>query len=189
MISIAGPTVLPGRPPYSVEDLFTFPDDGNRYELFNGSLLISPLPTILHQRVISRAMRVLDREVPRDLTPLMGVGVQASDRDFYIPDLVVVPEEAIKADEPVLSPGQVHLVGEVVGPDTQGRDRALKVLAYAVAGIPVYWRIEPDEEVLYVHELDGDTYGPPIAYGAGTGVTLSSPFPVSFDPADLVSKP
>ncbi|MEW1845100.1 Uma2 family endonuclease [Nonomuraea angiospora] len=186
MISIAGPTVLPGRPPYSVEDLFTFPDDGNRYELFNGSLLISPLPTVPHQRAVSCAMRVLDREVPRDLTPLMGVGVRASDRDFYIPDLVVVPEEAIKADEPMLSPGQVRLVGEVVSPDTQGRDRALKVVTYAAAGIPVYWRIEPAERVLYVYELNGDTYGPPAAYGAGTGVTLSSPFPMSLDPANLI---
>ncbi|WP_431909888.1 hypothetical protein [Nonomuraea jabiensis] len=107
MIPIAGPTVLPGRPPYSVEDLLTFPDDGSRYELFNGSLLISPLPTIPHQRAIFCAMRVLDREVPRDLTPLMHLGRSISS-------------------------------GKVVSPDTQGRDRALKVLAYAEAGIAAY---------------------------------------------------
>ncbi|MFC7588440.1 hypothetical protein ACFQYP_35580 [Nonomuraea antimicrobica] len=38
-------TVLPGRPPFTVDDLLNFPDDGNRYELFNGSLLVSPSPT------------------------------------------------------------------------------------------------------------------------------------------------
>ncbi|SEG85648.1 hypothetical protein SAMN05444920_105568 [Nonomuraea solani] len=37
-------TVLPGAPPFTVDDLLKFPDDGNRYELFNGSLVVSPAP-------------------------------------------------------------------------------------------------------------------------------------------------
>ncbi len=53
-------TVLPGVPPFTVDDLLKFPDDGNRYELFNGSLLVSPAPTSLHQRAIFRLQRILD---------------------------------------------------------------------------------------------------------------------------------
>ncbi|MGI5281849.1 Uma2 family endonuclease [Nonomuraea polychroma] len=187
MISLDGPTLLPGRPPFTVEDLLTFPDDGNRYELFDGSLLISPLPTVRHQAAISGAMRVLYDASPPDLEPLMTVNVRASERDCYIPDLVVVPAEAISSVELMLSPGHVRLIGEVVAATTQGRDRALKVLAYAAAGIPLYWRIEPDEgPTLYVYELDGDTYGPPMAYHAGTTVTLTAPYLLSFDPADFI---
>src|SRR5690606_42037541 len=69
-------TVLPGRPPFTVDDLLKFPDDGNRYELFNGSLLVSPAPTPLHQRVIFRLRRVLDDASPPELEPLSTVNLQ-----------------------------------------------------------------------------------------------------------------
>ncbi|MEU6710564.1 Uma2 family endonuclease [Nonomuraea sp. NPDC046802] len=187
IISVHGPTVLPRRPPYVVADWLTFPDDGNRYELFNGSVLISPLPTVAHQSALGQAMYLLHKAAPADLEPLMTVNVRASDEDCFIPDLVVAETEAVDSGELMLDPRDLHLIGEVVSPETRGRDRALKVLAYAAAGIPLYWRIEPDEgPTLYVYELDGDSYKPPIAYKAGTTVTLSAPYPMSFDPADLV---
>ncbi|MGN9845018.1 Uma2 family endonuclease [Nonomuraea sp. H19] len=187
MISLAGPIVLPGRPPYTADDLLMFPDDGNRYELFNGSLLISPLPTIRHQGAIGQTMRILDDAAPRDLEPLMSVYVRASEQDCYIPDVVVVPAEAVTSVELMLSPGHVRLVAEVVSPNTEGRDKGLKVYSYAAAGIPLYWRIEPGEKpTLYVYELNGDTYDPPTAYEAGITVTLSAPYSISFDPADLI---
>ena len=37
-------TVLQGEPPFTVDDPLTFPDDGNRYEFFDGSLFVSPPP-------------------------------------------------------------------------------------------------------------------------------------------------
>ncbi|MEZ7126952.1 Uma2 family endonuclease [Nonomuraea sp. AD125B] len=59
-----------------------------------------------------------------------------------------------------------------------------KALAYAQARIPVYWRVEPDEgPALYVYELDGDAYGPPAVYRAGSVAELSRPFPLAVDPA------
>ncbi|WP_127931153.1 Uma2 family endonuclease [Nonomuraea polychroma] len=55
------PAKIPfGKPAYTVDDLLEFPDDGNRYELFNGSLLVNPSPTPLHQRVIRRLERLLE---------------------------------------------------------------------------------------------------------------------------------
>ncbi|MCA2181767.1 hypothetical protein LDL08_36950 [Nonomuraea glycinis] len=50
-----------------------------------------------------------------------------------------------------------------------------------------YWRIELDEgPTVYVYELDGDSYGAPSAYKAGTVATLAMPYSVSFDPGDLI---
>ncbi|HLU75591.1 MAG TPA: Uma2 family endonuclease [Nonomuraea sp.] len=179
-------TVLPGRPPFTVDDLLKFPDDGNRYELFNGSLLVSPAPTPLHQRVIFRLQRVLDDASPPELEPLSTVNLRVSDKDFFIPDLVVVPMASTEQVELMFSPEHLLLAVEIVSPSTKARDRALKVEAYAAAGIPVYWRVELDEgPTLYVYELDGDEYGPPTAYKAGTTADLAKPFPVSFDPAEL----
>ncbi|MFG1944816.1 Uma2 family endonuclease [Nonomuraea sp. NPDC048826] len=179
-------TVLPGRPPFTVDDLLKFPDDGNRYELFNGSLLVSPAPTPLHQRVIFRLQRILDDASPPELEPLSTVNLRVSAKDFYIPDLVVVPMACTDQVGLMFSPEHVLLAVEIVSPSTQMRDRAFKTEAYAAAGIPVYWRVELDEgPVLYAYELDGDAYGPPSAHKAGTVADLAEPFSVSFDPAAL----
>ena len=41
-------------PRFTVDDLETFPDDGNRYELLDGVLLVTPAPGNAHQVVASR---------------------------------------------------------------------------------------------------------------------------------------
>ncbi|WP_236005107.1 Uma2 family endonuclease [Nonomuraea antri] len=179
-------TVLPGAPPYSVDDLLKFPDDGNRYELFNGSLLVSPAPLPPHQDTIFLTQIILHKAAPRHLRAMTTINVRVSEQDFFIPDLAVVQRKAIHTTGPMFSPQDVLLVGEVVSPSTKLRDRALKVEAYAAAGIPTYWRIELNEgPTLYVYTLDGDSYASPIAYKAGTVAHLTEPFPVSFDPAEL----
>jgi Uma2 family endonuclease len=178
--------VLPA-PPYTVDDLLKLPDDGNRYELFNGSLVVSPAPSPLHQDVIFLLQTILHQAAPPDLKVYSTVNVRASEKDLYIPDLVVVPRVRAKAVGLMFTPSDVLLAVEVGSPSTQARDRGLKTEAYAAAGIPIYWRIEPSEgPTLYVYELDGDAYKAPTAHKAGTAVSLSLPYPVSFDPADLI---
>ncbi len=44
---------------YPVADLANFPDDGNRYELIRGALVVSPTPSVHHQIVVSRLARAL----------------------------------------------------------------------------------------------------------------------------------
>ncbi|MBB5132824.1 Uma2 family endonuclease [Thermocatellispora tengchongensis] len=177
---------LPGRPPYTVTDLLEFPDDGNRYELANGSLLVSPSPTPIRQRALARLLRVLDDAAPPELEALPDVNLAVSQRDFYIPDVVVVPTEATSATELMFKPADLHLAVEIVSPSTKARDRILKVGAYAAAGIPLYWRLELTEgHSLYVYELEDGEYTPPVCYEGGKVAELVRPFPVSFDPADL----
>ncbi|WP_229797710.1 Uma2 family endonuclease [Planomonospora parontospora] len=182
-------TVLQGKPPFTVDDLLRFPDDGNRYELFNGSLLVSPSPVPMHQLAIARLLRILEDAAPLELQPLPEVNLRVGPRDFFIPDLVVVPTEAVETNEPMFRPEDVLLAVEVVSPSTQGRDRHLKRSAYAAAGIPAYWRIELDDgPSLHVHELAGDEYKPAERHEAGETATLVVPFGVSFDPAALLRR-
>ncbi|TMR05501.1 Uma2 family endonuclease [Nonomuraea turkmeniaca] len=185
-IEPTGLTAFPAAP-FTVDDLFKFPDDENRYELFNGSLVVSPAPTPRHQRVITRLAVILQAAAPPELECLTTVNVSPSNEDLYIPDLVVVPEEVSEAVDLIYAPSDLLLAVEVVSPSSKSHDRATKVAAYADAGIPLYWRIEPMEgPTVYIYELDGRTYAGPTVHKAGTMVTLSSPFPVSFDPADLL---
>ncbi|MEW9548936.1 Uma2 family endonuclease [Nonomuraea sp. NPDC050783] len=180
-------TVLPGAPPFTVDDLLKFPDDGNRYELFNGSLVVSPAPSLPHQDTIFLLQMILHQAAPHDYKVFTTVNVRPSEKDLYIPDLVVVPRAVARSVRLMLAPSDVALVVEVVSPSTKTHDRGTKAAAYAAAGIPLYWRVEPGEgPTLYVYELDGDTYRGPVAHKPGTTVTLSAPYPVTLDPADLV---
>ncbi|MFG2072489.1 Uma2 family endonuclease [Nonomuraea maritima] len=180
-------TVLPGAPPFTVDDVLKFPDDGNRYELFNGSLVVSPAPTPLHQRAISRLLLILERAAPPGLECLTTVNVRQSPTDLYIPDLVVVSEAVSDAVDLMFAPSDLLLAVEVVSPSTQVHDRATKKAAYAAAGIPLHWRVELDEgPALYIYRLDGESYPEPEVHKAGTAVTLVEPYRVGLDPASLV---
>jgi Uma2 family endonuclease len=179
-------TVLQGEPPFTVDDLLTFPDDGNRYELFNGSLLVSPSPTPTHQYASLRLVRILEDAAPPQFQPLQEVNLRVGPRDFLIPDLVVVPTEALDGTELMFAPNDILLAIEMVSPSTQMRDRHIKKSVYAAAGIPTYWRIELSEgPSLYVHELAGEEYKPAEKHEAGEVATLFAPFETSFDPAVL----
>jgi hypothetical protein len=136
----------------------------------------------LHQRVTFRLQRVLDNAAPPGLEPLATVNLRVSDKDFCIVGLVVAQEISTEAKPLMFAPEDLLLAVEVAGLST----RAFMAEVYAAAGIPVYWRIELDEApTLYVHELDGDSYGPPSAFKAGAIASLSAPYPVSFDPGEL----
>ncbi|WP_188189976.1 Uma2 family endonuclease [Nonomuraea sp. SYSU D8015] len=104
------------KPEYTVDDLLEFPDDGNRYELFNGSLLVGPAPTPAHQRIIYRLQRILDDAMPSELEPLSTINLLVTDKNFYIPDLVVVTEESTMSVGLMFSPGDILLAVEVGSP-------------------------------------------------------------------------
>ena len=39
---------------YTVDEVLSFPNDGNRYELVDGELLVTPAPSFVHQQVVTR---------------------------------------------------------------------------------------------------------------------------------------
>ncbi len=85
--------VLQLERPYTVEDLTNTPDDGRRYEVIGGELVVSPAPSTKHQRVSFRLSRILGDYLER-----VGSGeafaapidVVLGTHDIVQPDLVVI---------------------------------------------------------------------------------------------------
>lgn len=192
---------LPQRARYTVDDLFEIPDDGHRYEVFGGSLVMSPAPAPKHQLVADAITRLLYPAVrAHRALALTAVAIRITDEDGPIPDIAVVSEDAIRLT------GAVPLVAtftvvEVVSPSSAFMDRSSKPELYAEAGIPCYWRVEVNPSRRYkgplplilVRALEkdgetwrtveapaGDTHELPVAVGPDAWIT------VALDPAELV---
>jgi Uma2 family endonuclease len=144
--------------PLTWDDLQRTPEDGLRYELVDGVLLVSPAPRRVHQRVVTNLLTLMTDVVPP------GHEVLSAPVDWYIshttvfePDVLVVhvdqPDERRVDRTPLL-------VVEVLSPSTRLRDLSLKRRYYGDAGLEWYWVIDPDREKprLTVHRLVGDRY-------------------------------
>ena len=80
-------SVIPRGRPFTVDDLEGMPDDGNRYELIDGMLHVSPRPAPVHQVVVVE-VTVVARPGdfgPKNLTvaPLLAVEVLSPSTRLY----------------------------------------------------------------------------------------------------------
>jgi Uma2 family endonuclease len=136
-------SVHPG--PYTLSDLEAMPDDGQRYELIDGGLWVTPAPTPLHQRVARRLSGLLTSAGrPAGLETVDSIDVDCGGGTVLQPDAVVLPATSVDAGPRVIAADLVALVAEIVSPSTVRIDRVLKAQVYAEAGIPHYLLVELD---------------------------------------------
>ncbi len=166
-------------------DLDTLPDDGHRYEIINGSLVMTPPPTDRHQGIGAQLLLTLRSAAPDGWRVLYELGVRVPGGNL-IPDLVVLyPHAARGVDWREAS--DVALAVEIASPSTEDYDQTVKALKYARAGIPAYWRVARDGTVT-VHALVADAqYGIVATVKPGDSWTAKFPFEVAVDPAALVA--
>jgi Uma2 family endonuclease len=182
--------LLPIDRPLTVADLDLTPDDGQRYELDDGVLVVSPAPMTIHQRVLHRLQVLLDAVCPPEFELLPGPGVEMSDIQYRIPDLVVVRVTSIGlADRNVTQPPE--LVVEIASPSTARYDRTRKKVVYAEFGIPSYWIVNPDprEPSITMFALSGSSYAETARAAGDERFSARSPFRVEIVPAELVAGP
>ncbi|MFD4441112.1 Uma2 family endonuclease [Nocardia sp. NPDC058519] len=163
-------------------------DNSRMYELVEGVLVVSPRPTSIHQRVITRLAWQLEQQLPLDLEPLGEVEVVIDPRPpatVRVPDLCVVP--ALSDAVARWTADEVMLAVEVLSPGTRRTDRITKFAEYAEACIENYWLVDIEAPVtVTAYVLVGEHYelvaeaSLPTRFGlAGTSVLI--------DPAALVA--
>jgi Uma2 family endonuclease len=173
---------------WTLEDLARLPDDGRRYEIIDGSLLVSPAPAYLHQRDCTWLIAALLAHKPDGYEVLPGGNVllPALRTRMLVPDVLAVRESDIEvADNPLAVPaGAVPLAVEVVSPSSVTMDLVTKPALYAEAGVPSYWRVERGDAgpTVRVHALSGGTYKKVRTIRPGETVTLDEPWTVVLTP-------
>ena len=146
--------------PVTWEQYAAMPDDGNRYEVVGGELRMSPAPKVLHQIVVAQFTAVLTslvREHGLGIVVCAPTDVILSDTDIVQPDVLFVRKDrlAIIGDQ---VRGAPDLVVEVLSQSTRKRDMTEKLALYATHGVGHYWIVNPDDRVLIVYRLSGDSY-------------------------------
>jgi Uma2 family endonuclease len=145
-------------PRYTVDDLDSFPDDGNRYELLDGVLLVSPAPSLLHEIAVQRIRDQLIAYLGKTARVLTHGAVQIRPRTQLEPDLLVIPATLRVTRNTTWS--DVHdwwLAVEVSGRGSRVYDRDAKQPAYPRLGVREAWRADLRDCCIEVTRRGEDT--------------------------------
>jgi Uma2 family endonuclease len=171
---------------FTVDDLERMPDDGRRYELVDGVLIVSPAPRVPHQLVLTELIVLLHGACPPDLFVVAGPGIQMSDDSELIPDLVVIRQDQL-AGRWVTQPPLLAV--EIQSPSTALFDLNTKKAVYERFSIGSYWVVVPDvdQPELIAFELHDGRYRQVAHVRGGQMFRAQRPFAVDIVPARLVA--
>lgn len=145
---------------WTYEQYLSLPDDGQRYEILEGVLFVSPSPLPIHQFLSKRINRILEGleeaglgwvfSAPSDLILPGATPVQ--------PDLFFVASDQRNLLNPKVVTGAPRLIVEILSPSNARHDRVTKLNLYARADVPHYWMLDPQERSLEILKLVGGNY-------------------------------
>jgi Uma2 family endonuclease len=143
---------------WTLAEVHSFPDDGNRYEVIDGDLYVTPAPAELHEIISARLTRMLDPFVERHalgfvLRPRAVFRYRGSEVE---PDLMVRAAPGGRSTGWDKAPTPILIV-EIVSPSTRRRDLEVKREFYLKSRIPEYWIVDPERrEVTLVRAGEPD---------------------------------
>jgi Uma2 family endonuclease len=145
----------------SFADLERAPDDGRRYELYDGEICVVPAPILLHQVV----QYALAEELRRICRQHGGFAVGSPI------DVVFSEHDVLQPDVVYFRPARMHLLDldsairhapdlcvEILSPSTEATDRGRKMQMFARYGVPEYWIVDPVHQTIEVHRLERGGY-------------------------------
>lgn len=127
------------------------PDDGNRYEVVDGELLVTPAPRLPHQEAVFRLARILDdhvREVDGGHVFSSPADIEFDPHTLVQPDVFVVPSVEGRRPRAWTDISNLLLAVEVLSPSTARADRTVKRRRYQRAGVPEYWIVDLDARLV-----------------------------------------
>jgi Uma2 family endonuclease len=136
---------------WTAADLEDLPDDGNRYEVIDGELFVTPAPALRHQEAVAQLHRLVSDYMAKE-----RVG-----HAFFSPaDIVFSPRRAVQPDVFVVPlvdgrrPGSwkevngLLMAAEVLSPSTARADRVAKRRLFRDEGVPEYWIVDLDSRTI-----------------------------------------
>ncbi len=136
------------------QDYINLPEDGNRYEVINGELIMVAAPNTGHQFVSGNIYFELYRFIQkRKIGKILDapVDVLLSESNVVQPDIFFVSKENSKIVTEKNISGAPDMVIEIISPSTAYYDLLEKKELYAVHGVREYWIVEPKKMWIEVY--------------------------------------
>ena len=130
---------------WTVEMVRELPDDGNRYEVVAGELLVTPAPGSSHQLVLGRLygrLRVyLESLGLGDTVMFSPADISWDEHTLVQPDVFVYAADELSDDWATIK--TLLLVAECLSPSSVRADRFVKRRLYQERGVGTYWMLDP----------------------------------------------
>jgi Uma2 family endonuclease len=176
---------------YTTADLHALPDDGRRWELIDGSLIVSPSATIDHNAIARWIAQILEDSAPERFVIGTDQSATIDDHNEPRPDVIVAPADYLQQSPFPIEGAQ--LVVEVISPTSVLRDTETKRALYARAGVPAYWIVVPDADkpTISLAELVLDEPGGQYRFATHYTTEVfetATPWPVRVDLPQLIAR-
>jgi Uma2 family endonuclease len=154
---------------WTYKDYLNLPDDGWRYEIIYGRLLMNPAPSPIHQFIVRELITALTNFLHQhslgEVFPAPTDVLIPGQAEPVQPDLVFVAAERMDIVTHRAIEGAPDLVVEVLSPSNWLDDRRTKFALYAEVGVREYWIVAPDERTVEVFSLREGRYALINRYG------------------------
>ncbi len=154
---------VPGPPQgsWTYDDYAALPDDGRRYEIVNGVLVMAPAPTPAHQDIVGMIFHYLLVQVKfagLGRVFMAPIDVDLGPKNVFQPDVIVVLNARVDRVKAKKIVGAPDLVVEVASHGTAAIDRIAKYDVYARAGVTEYWIAKPEKQTIEIFVLEAGEY-------------------------------
>ena len=160
---------------WTYEAYAALPDDGLRYEIMQGVLVMTPAPEPGHQGISMALSAYLYGRIDgkkRGRTFASPIDVELSRHNVFQPDVLIILNEHLDRVQKKRIVGAPDLVVEIISPSSVVADCIVKRDVYERAGVPEYGLVDPNQETVEVFALENDAY---ISQGVFEGEqTISS---------------
>ena len=140
----------------SYADLERWPEDGRRYELYDGEVFEIPAPILLHQFVLGRLYLAFAAYVQAHggAVFMAPVDIVLTDFDVVQPDLLLfMPEREHLLHMRQVTRHPPDLAIEILSPGTARNERGRKLRLFERHCLQEYWLVDADGPSVEIYQL------------------------------------
>ena len=144
----------------TIEDLLRCPQDGRKYELVNGEILVSPAG-VRHAEIATRIAYIIATFLERSpLGKIYGdnLGLYLPNGNLRSPDVTFVRSDKLPGGKSPDTFGEFipDLAVEVLSPNDSLKEVGQKIGEFLECGVPLVWLVDPAHETVTVYRSLSD---------------------------------
>jgi len=155
------PRYLTQKKLFTYQDYIDLPEDGKRYEIINGELIMAPSPSTGHQDVSGNLLFEMRKFLEKNKAGKIyhaPIDVVLSEHQVFQPDILFITNENAKIITEKNISGPPDLVIEILSPTTGYYDLIEKKEIYEKFGVREYWIVDPKKQWVEIYFLEGGKF-------------------------------